>query len=275
MSKKQCPLCFVDLRKNEEEWYPCKCGYQICAQCLHCIKETVELYKNQCPNCRALYKENCERFVGPKYAPYDPKKYIPDHFFVSDNILQITNIPEEYFDVTNLKHVSCLGQYGKIKNIIVESNDHAMYRHTVGNNVKVCYVEFEKPADARNCYKMLGGYKGIVVHFAVNTQCFFYKNGNECSLHTCFKIHGDITGKKMFPRKFLRSPSGGFEALLSPRIADDSDNTQNKSYPGGVIRIFPPLPLCNTAKYKNLLNIKNYEQSEEEKESILEQFNLI
>ena len=274
MSKKRCPLCFEDLRENEEEWYPCKCGYQLCAQCLHNIKETVELYKNQCPSCRSFYKENCEKFIGPKYAPYDPKKYIPDLFFVSDNILQITNIPEEYFDVTSLKRVSCLGQYGKIKNIIVESNDYAMYRHTVDNNVKVCYVEFEKSSDARNCYMMLGGYRGISVHFAVNTQCFFYKNGNECSLHTCFKIHGDIKGKKMFPRKYLKAPAGEFRALLSPRINRDVDNSQNKSYPGGVIRVFPPLPIYNAAKYNNILNIKNDGGYEEGGMSILNQFDL-
>lgn len=56
-----CPLCIEPLDADEQQFYPCPCGYQVCVFC----HKKIELFcNNLCPGCRTEY--------GSQKEPFDP-----------------------------------------------------------------------------------------------------------------------------------------------------------------------------------------------------------
>ena len=54
-----CPLCCEDLDISDKNFYPCKCGYQVCMWCWHRIKENEN---GLCPACRNSYGDDPHEF---------------------------------------------------------------------------------------------------------------------------------------------------------------------------------------------------------------------
>mmetsp|Transcript_16486 Transcript_16486/g.34267 ORF Transcript_16486/g.34267 Transcript_16486/m.34267 type:complete len:891 (-) Transcript_16486:190-2862(-) len=54
-----CPLCCEDLDLSDKQFYPCKCGYQVCMWCWHRIKESES---GLCPACRTPYGDDPHEF---------------------------------------------------------------------------------------------------------------------------------------------------------------------------------------------------------------------
>ena len=62
MAKKKnevCPLCCEELDLSDKQFYPCKCGYQVCMWCWHRIKESES---GLCPACRTPYGDDPHEF---------------------------------------------------------------------------------------------------------------------------------------------------------------------------------------------------------------------
>lgn len=57
-----CPLCIENLDETELDFYPCRCGYQVCLFCYDRLKKE---YGAQCPKCRTEYGD-----------PVDPSEVI-------------------------------------------------------------------------------------------------------------------------------------------------------------------------------------------------------
>ena len=49
-----CPLCCLDLDETDKDFFPCKCGYQVCLFCYHHVKDDLN---GLCPACRTPYDE--------------------------------------------------------------------------------------------------------------------------------------------------------------------------------------------------------------------------
>jgi len=58
-SEHVCPLCCEEMDLSDREFYPCKCGYQVCMWCWHRIRETES---GLCPACRTPYGEDPHQF---------------------------------------------------------------------------------------------------------------------------------------------------------------------------------------------------------------------
>jgi CCR4-NOT transcription complex subunit 4 len=56
-----CPLCCEELDISDREFYPCKCGYQVCVFCWHKIRNTEN---GLCPACRTAYGEDPHQFTA-------------------------------------------------------------------------------------------------------------------------------------------------------------------------------------------------------------------
>eukprot|EP00804_Cyclotella_cryptica_P027651 CCRYP_010278-RA/>CCRYP_010278-RA protein AED:0.03 eAED:0.03 QI:129/0.66/0.5/1/0.66/0.5/4/210/816 len=54
-----CPLCCEELDLSDKQFYPCKCGYQVCMWCWHRIKESES---GLCPACRTPYGDDPHEF---------------------------------------------------------------------------------------------------------------------------------------------------------------------------------------------------------------------
>jgi RING/Ubox like zinc-binding domain len=54
-----CPLCCEELDISDRNFYPCKCGYQVCMWCWHRIRESES---GTCPACRTPYGDDPHEF---------------------------------------------------------------------------------------------------------------------------------------------------------------------------------------------------------------------
>eukprot|EP00551_Chaetoceros_affinis_P005263 CAMPEP_0203684148 /NCGR_PEP_ID=MMETSP0090-20130426/47887_1 /ASSEMBLY_ACC=CAM_ASM_001088 /TAXON_ID=426623 /ORGANISM="Chaetoceros affinis, Strain CCMP159" /LENGTH=959 /DNA_ID=CAMNT_0050553313 /DNA_START=2384 /DNA_END=5263 /DNA_ORIENTATION=+ len=54
-----CPLCCEELDISDRQFFPCKCGYQVCMWCWHRIKESES---GLCPACRTPYGDDPHEF---------------------------------------------------------------------------------------------------------------------------------------------------------------------------------------------------------------------
>lgn len=54
-----CPLCCEELDISDQQFFPCKCGYQVCMWCWHRIKEQET---GLCPACRTPYGDDPHEF---------------------------------------------------------------------------------------------------------------------------------------------------------------------------------------------------------------------
>ena len=50
-----CPICIEKFDEMELRFYPCPCGYRVCAMCIHLIKEKAD---GKCPSCRVAYSSD-------------------------------------------------------------------------------------------------------------------------------------------------------------------------------------------------------------------------
>ena len=55
-----CPICIEKFEEMELRFYPCPCGYRVCAMCIHLIKEKAD---GKCPSCREEYSTDRVRVV--------------------------------------------------------------------------------------------------------------------------------------------------------------------------------------------------------------------
>ncbi|KAJ8608588.1 hypothetical protein CTAYLR_005980 [Chrysophaeum taylorii] len=56
-----CPLCCEELDLSDQNFLPCKCGYQVCMWCWHHIKENLN---GLCPACRTPYQDDPHAFAA-------------------------------------------------------------------------------------------------------------------------------------------------------------------------------------------------------------------
>ena len=54
-----CPLCCEELDISDRQFFPCKCGYQVCMWCWHRIREQET---GLCPACRTPYGDDPHEF---------------------------------------------------------------------------------------------------------------------------------------------------------------------------------------------------------------------
>jgi len=54
-----CPLCCEELDISDRQFFPCKCGYQVCMWCWHRIRESES---GLCPACRTPYGDDPHEF---------------------------------------------------------------------------------------------------------------------------------------------------------------------------------------------------------------------
>lgn len=60
-----CPLCCEEMDISDRNFFPCKCGYQVCMWCWHRIKESES---GLCPACRTPYGDDPHEFSAVDVA---------------------------------------------------------------------------------------------------------------------------------------------------------------------------------------------------------------
>lgn len=131
-----CPLCCEELDISDRNFYPCKCGYQVCMWCWHRIRESES---GLCPACRTPYGDDPHEFSAVDVeevlkankekaaAEKKPKEGTEDRTALANmrvirrNLVYAVGLPPLSEEV--LRKSDYFGQYGKINKIVLNRNN--------------------------------------------------------------------------------------------------------------------------------------------------------
>jgi CCR4-NOT transcription complex subunit 4 len=137
-----CPLCCEELDISDRNFYPCKCGYQVCMWCWHRIRESES---GLCPACRTPYGDDPHEFsavdveevlrVNKEKAAAEKKTSVPKEAVVLGedrtalanmrvirrNLVYAVGLPPLPEEI--LRKAEYFGQYGKISKIVLNRNN--------------------------------------------------------------------------------------------------------------------------------------------------------
>ena len=193
MSQKECPLCISPLSPSEEEFYPCPCGYQICAYCFGHISRL----NNLCPSCRRPFDAGAQNRVGVKYRPIRTESspvIAPTSFWMAPKIVKIEGLPEFLLSADILSEKKYLGQYGKISKICVNSpNYFPTLKLQDPSAGPVVYVKFKTKEAAASCARALDGFafgkSTLSVCLSIVENCTRATGPRKCPKTGCLKRH--------------------------------------------------------------------------------------
>jgi len=192
-----CPLCCEELDISDREFYPCKCGYQVCMWCWHRIRETES---GLCPACRTPYgedphqftavdvedvlKANKEREAAAKKerqqrsasivggddggggagsaasnadAPKD-RTSLANMRVIRRNLVYCVGLPTNIASEETLKKPEYFGQYGKISKIVLNRSQAGGGGGDPRRASASAYVTFAHKEDTLACILALDGY---------------------------------------------------------------------------------------------------------------------
>jgi CCR4-NOT transcription complex subunit 4 len=140
-----CPLCCEELDISDRNFYPCKCGYQVCMWCWHRIRESES---GLCPACRTPYgddphefsavdveevlkanreKEKAEKATAGSSSQdstssdTDSRTSLANMRVIRRDLVYAVGLPPLSEEV--LKKPEYFGQYGKIAKMVVNRNN--------------------------------------------------------------------------------------------------------------------------------------------------------
>jgi len=146
-----CPLCCEELDISDQQFFPCKCGYQVCMWCWHRIRESES---GLCPACRTPYGDDPHEFsavdvadvlkankekaaaekrererlrhedgdsmssTGPMDVPRD-RSQLANMRVIRRNLVYAVGLPPSIASEETLRKPEYFGQYGKIAKIVL------------------------------------------------------------------------------------------------------------------------------------------------------------
>lgn len=197
-SVKECPLCCNPLKDQELDWYPCPCGYQVCAFCFERLKQTPSL--NKCASCQRPFDPDAAQRIGPQFKPaINPTFHATTvSYYLATKIVQVIGIPDNLFSPQILMQDEYFGQYGPIDKMSVDSTQTAPSAKTVlsttnindpSHPLKSVFVKFKNDADATACILAFEGHPQIQCSRSVVELCPKASNGRSCNKANCLKRH--------------------------------------------------------------------------------------
>lgn len=248
---KECPLCISTLNNNEYDFYPCPCGYQICAFCFERLMD--DETQRKCPYCRRPYDEDARDRKGPQFKPTQNASTHTTvvSYFISPKIVQVVGLPEKLLISNVLRQDKYFGQYGPIQKISIDSNSTAPSSKTIlPNTTKPVFIKFTNPNDAKACILALDGFKlnyegmiyPIQVSLAVVEQCPKLQNGKTCTQRTCLKRHRQQRDSDIsISASEIDSKDPGLKSKINPSRPPNYELFPKRT---NSITVFPPLRLA-------------------------------
>jgi CCR4-NOT transcription complex subunit 4 len=260
-----CNICCDELVSYDLDWYPCPCGYQVCAFCF-------DQWKDTCPHCYRKYGADAKQRIGAKYKP-GQFEWVVDEFYFSGTLVQLYGFPEQLLQTNPsllLQNQRYLGQYGRILSINHYKAGDAPF--TVSNlrypELPVVIVLFSQRHGAESCILALDSYcmDGCVlsVSFLLNEQCRNYTQYETCSDGNCAKKHSkECDGDTVFTLDEVNRKSPRIYKALSVAKPADYDLYPKRSH--GVSILPPPrlLPIANNPfKVRRVLSELTWDPSD-------------
>ncbi|EED94268.1 predicted protein, partial [Thalassiosira pseudonana CCMP1335] len=201
-----CPLCCEELDLSDKQFYPCKCGYQVCMWCWHRIKESES---GLCPACRTPYGDDPHEFSaigihhqasdfasllasnsrGPPEPPKD-RSTLATMRVIRRNLVYAVGMPPSIATEELLRKPEYFGQYGKIAKIVINRN------HNPGDPRRAsasAYVTFVHKEDTLACILALDGFyhdgRNIRASYGTSKYCSAFIKSVKCNNPDCTYLH--------------------------------------------------------------------------------------
>ncbi|KAL0358703.1 UNVERIFIED_CONTAM: putative general negative regulator of transcription C16 [Sesamum angustifolium] len=176
--EKRCPLCAEEMDWTDQQFRPCKCGYQVCVWCWHHIIEMAEKdgTEGRCPACRAIYEKdkvvamqaNCERTAKKssnrktkppkaKPKPDEVKKDLSNVRVIQRTMAYVIGLPLSLADEDLLLRKEYFGQYGKVTKVSLSRTAGGAIQQFINDTCSV-YITFSKEEEALRCIQSVHGF---------------------------------------------------------------------------------------------------------------------
>ncbi|XP_059309131.1 uncharacterized protein LOC132060223 isoform X1 [Lycium ferocissimum] len=212
--EKRCPLCAEEMDWTDQQFKPCKCGYQVCLWCWHHIMDMAEKDESEgrCPACRTTYEKekvvrmqsNIERAGNnnanrkskqqPKAKPKtnEVKKDLTNVRVIQRKMAYVIGLPLSLADEDILQRKEYFGQYGKVTKISLSRTTGGAIQQFVNDTCSV-YITYLKEEEAVRCIQSVHGFvledRYLRASFGTAKYCHAWLRNTPCSNPSCLYLH--------------------------------------------------------------------------------------
>ncbi|GER42535.1 RNA binding (RRM/RBD/RNP motifs) family protein [Striga asiatica] len=211
--EKRCPLCAEEMDWTDQQFRPCKCGYQICVWCWHHIIDMAEKdeMEGRCPACRTIYEKekiismqaNCERITTkissrksklPKAKPKvnEVKKDLTNVRVIQRKMAYVIGLPLSLADEAVLRRKEYFGQYGKVTKVALSRTAGGAIQQFVNDSCSV-YITYSKEEEALRCIQSVHGFvlegRFLRASFGTAKYCHAWLKNTLCNNPACLYLH--------------------------------------------------------------------------------------
>ncbi|XP_051120195.1 uncharacterized protein LOC127243969 [Andrographis paniculata] len=212
--EKRCPLCAEEMDWTDQQFMPCKCGYQICVWCWHHIIDMAEkdTSEGRCPACRTIYEKEkivamqakCEKTMTkisnrkskpPKAAKpkaNDVKKDLTNVRVIQRKMAYVIGLPLSVADEDVLLRKDYFGQYGKVTKVSLSRTAGGAIQQFV-NDTCSAYITYSKEEEALRCIQSVHGFflegRYLRASFGTAKYCHAWLKNMPCNNPSCLYLH--------------------------------------------------------------------------------------
>ena len=199
---------------------------------------------------------NFEKIQKLKNTSPQEKDELLNRYFISKNIILISNLPEELYSKEHLYQKKYLGQYGHIIQILFDKNN---------KNNKSIIVQFDTNNQSALAVLFLDNLliknnQRLKVSYFITKYCYNFINNKECNNSTCLFIHN------YYINEYLYSEINHFGFINNIKFASSILNIPLKSLMSIKTELFgdnyylqhQKFPKITIKKLKNKDFIKNF-----------------
>ncbi|GAA0141773.1 ubiquitin-protein ligase [Lithospermum erythrorhizon] len=209
----RCPLCAEETDWTDQQFKPCKCGYQVCVWCWHHIMDMAEKEETEgrCPACRTIYeKENIvaaqakfermdsnisnKKIKPPKAKPKtnEVKKDLTDIRVIQRKMAYVIGLPLSLANEDVLQRKKYFGQYGKVTKMSLSRTAGGAIQQFVNDTCSV-YVTYSKEQEAIRCIQSIHGFilegRLLKASFGTAKYCHAWLRNLPCNNPGCLYLH--------------------------------------------------------------------------------------
>jgi CCR4-NOT transcription complex subunit 4 len=229
-----CPLCCEELDLSDREFYPCKCGYQVCMWCWHRIRESES---GLCPACRTPYGEDPHQFSAvdveeaikhnkaiakrDKHHKHDdndgdhattdaPKDrtQLANMRVIRRNLVYAVGLPLNIATEEILRRPEYFGQYGKIAKIVLNRSQVTASGDPRRASASA-YVTYVHKEDTLACILALDGFyldnRNIRASYGTSKYCSAFIKGMRCNNPECTYLHEMGSSEDTFTKQEIQA----------------------------------------------------------------------
>ncbi|KAL9165798.1 hypothetical protein ABFS82_06G194100 [Erythranthe guttata] len=212
--EKRCPLCAEEMDWTDQQFMPCKCGYQVCVWCWHHIIDMAEKddTEGRCPACRTIYEKekivamqaNNEKTMTkisnrkskpPKAAKpkaTEVKKDLTNIRVIQRKMAYVIGLPLTLADEEVLLRKEYFGQYGKVTKVSLSRTAGGAIQQFINDTCSV-YITYSKEEEALRCIQSVHGFvlegRFLRASFGTAKYCHAWLKNMPCNNPACLYLH--------------------------------------------------------------------------------------